>query len=84
VEGQSKLNQIKSDEDHVAVANRLAGIDDTASRRLAQKMCALRPKLRYDVSDAQARSANRMTQLATSCSGRLLPPGRVRTPIMPA
>jgi transcriptional regulator len=48
VEGQSKLNQHKSDEDHVAVANRLARAGDTAGRELAQKMRALRPALAYD------------------------------------
>jgi transcriptional regulator len=48
VEGQSKLNQHKSDEDHVAIANRLAGSEDSASRLLARKMRALRPGLVYD------------------------------------
>jgi len=48
VEGQSKLNQHKSDEDHVAVANRLARSQHSASRVLAQKMRALRPGLAYD------------------------------------
>src|SRR4029450_5497216 len=48
IEGQSKLNQHKSDEDHVAVANQLARAEGTASRRLAGKMRALRPGLSYD------------------------------------
>ena len=48
IEGQSKLNQHKSDEDHVAVANHLARQDDTGSRRLAEKMRALRPGLGYE------------------------------------
>ncbi|WP_407146515.1 FMN-binding negative transcriptional regulator [Bradyrhizobium sp. ORS 86] len=57
IEGQSKLNQHKSDEDHVAVANQLARADESGSRRLAGKMRALRPELRYEgigarVSDA--------------------------------
>jgi len=47
IEGQSKLNQHKSDEDHVAVANQLARAEETGSRRLAQKLQALRPKLKY-------------------------------------
>jgi len=47
IEGQSKLNQHKSDEDHVAVANRLARAEETGSRRLAQKLQALRPELEY-------------------------------------
>jgi transcriptional regulator len=48
IEGQSKLNQHKSDEDHVAVANQLARAEDTGSRRLAEKMRALRPGLGYE------------------------------------
>ena len=49
IEGQSKLNQHKSDEDHVAVANQLARAEETGSRRLAERMRALRPGLGYDV-----------------------------------
>jgi transcriptional regulator len=49
IEGQAKLNQHKSDEDHVAVANQLARAEETGSRRLARKMRALRPGLGYDV-----------------------------------
>jgi transcriptional regulator len=48
IEGQAKLNQHKSDEDHVAVANQLARAEETGSRRLAEKMQALRPGLGYD------------------------------------
>jgi transcriptional regulator len=48
IEGQSKLNQHKSDEDHVAVANQLAYAEETGSRRLAEKMRSLRPQLRYE------------------------------------
>jgi transcriptional regulator len=48
IEGQAKLNQHKSDEDHVAVANQLARAEETGSRRLAQKMRLLRPVLGYD------------------------------------
>lgn len=47
IEGQSKLNHHKSDEDHVAVANQLARAEESGSRRLAQKMRALRPSLAY-------------------------------------
>lgn len=47
IESQSKLNQHKSDEDHVAVANRLARAPDSASQSLARKMRALRPGLAY-------------------------------------
>ena len=49
IEGQAKLNQHKSDEDHVAVANQLAHAEETGSRRLAERMRALRPGLGYDV-----------------------------------
>jgi transcriptional regulator len=49
IEGQSKLNQHKSDEDHEAVVNQLARAEETGSRRLARKMRALRPRLGYDV-----------------------------------
>jgi transcriptional regulator len=48
IEGQSKLNQHKSDADHVAVANQLARAEETGSRRLAERMRALRPGLGYE------------------------------------
>jgi transcriptional regulator len=48
IEGQSKLNQHKSNEDHVAVANQLARAEETGSRRLAERMRALRPGLGYE------------------------------------
>jgi transcriptional regulator len=48
IEGQSKLNQHKSDEDHVAVANHLARAEETGSRRLAERLRALRPGLGYE------------------------------------
>ena len=48
IEGQSKLNQHKSDEDHVAVANQLARAEETGSKRLAEKMRLLRPGLGYE------------------------------------
>ncbi|MET4390250.1 transcriptional regulator [Bradyrhizobium sp. F1.4.3] len=50
VEGQAKLNQHKSDADHVAVADRLAQSEETGHRRLARTMRALRPGLGYDFS----------------------------------
>ena len=55
VEGQRKLNQHKLDEDHVAVADRLARSDDAASREIAGKLRALRPHLVYapDTPDAK-------------------------------
>ncbi len=56
IEGQSKLNQHKSDADHVAV-DRLRA-DETASQRLAEKMRALRPELEYDVGRSLGRVVN--------------------------
>jgi len=50
VEGQAKLNQHKSDADHVAVAGRLARSEESGHRRLARKMQALRPGLGYEFS----------------------------------
>ncbi len=48
IEGQAKLNQHKSDADHVAVADQLARAEETGSKRLAKKMRALRPGLGYE------------------------------------
>jgi transcriptional regulator len=53
IEGQSKLNQHKSDEDHVAVADMLACAEETGSQQLAAKMRALRPTLRYGLQSVQ-------------------------------
>ena len=50
VEGQAKLNQHKSDVDHVAVVDRLARSEESGHRRLARKMQALRPGLGYEFS----------------------------------
>jgi transcriptional regulator len=43
VEGSFKLNQHKSDADHVAVATALAGQDDAGARKIAADMRAIRP-----------------------------------------
>ncbi|MCK1744661.1 FMN-binding negative transcriptional regulator [Bradyrhizobium sp. 139] len=55
VEGQAKLNQHKSDPDHVAVADRLARSEETGHRRPARKMQALRPGLEYEATLASPR-----------------------------
>lgn len=47
VEGNFKLNQHKSDQDHIAVANALAAQDDPAAQAVAKRMVALRPHLDY-------------------------------------
>jgi transcriptional regulator len=54
VEGSFKLNQHKSDVDHVAVACALARQDDTGARAVAARMVALRPHLDYDSGAAAA------------------------------
>ena len=45
IEGNFKLNQHKSDEDHVAIANALAAQDDPSAQAIAKRMVALRPHL---------------------------------------
>jgi transcriptional regulator len=47
VAGKFKLNQHKSDADHVAVANALGRQDDPSARAIATRMVALRPHLLY-------------------------------------
>ena len=60
IEGQSKLNQHKSDADYVALVDRLAQAEETASQRLAEKMRALRPELEYDVGRSLGRGSQRV------------------------
>ncbi|MGD9845694.1 MAG: FMN-binding negative transcriptional regulator [Variibacter sp.] len=52
VEGILKLNQHKSDADHVAVATALGERPDAGSRQLADRMIALRPHLNYENAPA--------------------------------
>jgi transcriptional regulator len=52
VEGSFKLNQHKSDVDHVSVANALALQADAGAQQLARSMRALRPQL-FDVRATQ-------------------------------
>lgn len=59
VEGSFKLNQHKSDIDHVAVASAMARQPDVASQALAGEMRALRPQLFAD----EAPRLNDMTTL---------------------
>src|ERR1043166_4663766 len=47
IDGSFKLNQHKSDADHVAVATALAGQDDAGACAIAAHMMALRPHLDY-------------------------------------
>ena len=50
IEGNFKLNQHKSDEDHVAVATALSAQDDPSAQAIAKRMAALRPHLTYEQS----------------------------------
>src|SRR5947209_11527221 len=47
IDGSFKLNQHKSDVDHIAVAAALSRQDDAAAREIARAMVALRPQLDY-------------------------------------
>ena len=47
VEGNFKLNQHKSDEDHVAIATALSAQNDPSAQAIAKRMIALRPHLEY-------------------------------------
>jgi transcriptional regulator len=50
VEGSFKLNQHKSDADHVAIASALLRGHDETARTIAKQMIALRPQLDYKSS----------------------------------
>jgi transcriptional regulator len=50
IEGSFKLNQHKSDVDHLAVATALARQPDEAAQTIAKQMVALRPQLDYKFS----------------------------------
>ena len=47
IEGKFKLNQNKTDADHVTVASRLSTQADPAAQAIAARMVALRPHLMY-------------------------------------
>ncbi len=47
IEGQRKLNQHKSDKDHVSVARHLVATGEPAAVAIAEKMRGLRPHLGY-------------------------------------
>jgi transcriptional regulator len=50
IEGTLKLNQHKSDVDHVAIASAMNAQPDEAARAIGQQMVALRPSLDYNSS----------------------------------
>jgi transcriptional regulator len=54
VHGSFKLNQHKSDADHVAVAATLGAQNQAGARAIAEAMVALRPHLHYEPADAAA------------------------------
>jgi transcriptional regulator len=47
IEGNFKLNQHKSDADHVAIAGALSAQSDASAQAIAQRMVAMRPHLDY-------------------------------------
>jgi transcriptional regulator len=47
IEGNFKLNQHKSDEDQVAIANALSARNEPSAQEIAKRMKALRPHLNY-------------------------------------
>ena len=53
IAGNFKLNQHKSDADHVAVASALARPGDRAAQAIASRMIAFRPHLDYGASNTQ-------------------------------
>ena len=63
IEGSFKLNQHKSDVDHVAVANALTKHPDAAAKTIGAQMVALRPQLDYMSS----------TNVSVSVDGRSTP-----------
>ena len=52
IEGSFKLNQHKSDVDHVAIATELARQHDEAAQTIGKQMVALRPQLDYNLGVA--------------------------------
>jgi transcriptional regulator len=58
IEGSFKLNQHKSDVDHVAIAIELLGQGDAAAQAIAERMVALRPQLDYKSQVAVGRPAD--------------------------
>jgi transcriptional regulator len=57
IEGSAKLNQHKSDVDHVAVAAALVAQDAAAARAIGEEMVALRPELDYKAAMPASRPA---------------------------
>jgi len=69
IEGNFKLNQHKSDEDHVAIATALARQDDRSAQAIAKRMAALRPHLTYErvvLDDAAHKEMSAVPDLAAA------------------
>jgi transcriptional regulator len=69
IEGQFKLNQHKSDEDHLAIALALAAQHDPAAQAIGKRMVAMRPHLNYlDGSAFQPEQAESASHLAMAAA----------------
>lgn len=66
IEGNFKLNQHKSDGDHVAIASALAAQDDPSSQAIAGRMVALRPHLDYPERPALGQGSVRPHAIAAA------------------
>ncbi len=58
VEGTFKLNQHKSDVDHIAIALEMNAQPDEAAKTIGQRMVALRPSLEYKSSTPASAAAD--------------------------
>src|ERR1700743_3559078 len=65
VEGQRKLNQHKSDEDHVSVARHLFATGEPGALGIAEKIRALRPHLDYSADRKAEMPVSRKPVAAT-------------------
>ena len=65
VEGQRKLNQHKSDEDHVSVARHLFATGEPGALAIAEKLRALRPHLDYSADRKAEMPVSRKPVAAT-------------------
>ena len=75
VEGSFKLNQHKSDADHVAIAAALAAQADAAAQAIGKQMVALRPQLDYKSPSLSAKRAG-WKERAMTLSDTKQPKGR--------
>ncbi|HXD45412.1 MAG TPA: FMN-binding negative transcriptional regulator [Pseudolabrys sp.] len=57
IEGKFKLNQHKTDADHIAIASQLSAQADPAAQTIAARMVALRPQLMYQTPESAPQAA---------------------------